>query len=51
VKDPAWSSAHPNTDEKSRWAKISAFLDLIQARLAKEGHTALRILDVGCGRA
>ncbi len=50
VKDPAWSSPQPNTDENSRWAKISAFLDLIQARSAEQGHTALRILDVGCGR-
>lgn len=50
VKDPAWSAAQPNTDEKSRWAKISAFLDVIQTRLAAQGRTGLRILDVGCGR-
>lgn len=51
VKQPAWSTPHPNADESARWSKIAAFLEHILRRVRQsEPGKQLRMIEVGCGR-
>ena len=48
IKNPVWSTPHPNEDEAARWEKIAGFLKNPAWQPAAEKR--LRMLDVGCGR-
>jgi SAM-dependent methyltransferase len=48
VRDPLWSTRHPNCEEAARTAAILPLLSRIAER--RPAQTPLRILDLGCGR-